>query len=1033
MTHGHYLIHYSKTLLWACAMLCCLLVSSRVQAQKTAAFSQPDKLFKEAQQYFSEGKYAVAMQLFKRTINEINYFQETNRQLVYQDANYYYVVCALKLQQPNAEELAKDYLSHFNNHPRQQLANYHLANYYFHQNKLREAIPYYEKAGIDNLSNDEIADARFELGYCYFNVKNFNKARLLFGTIKEIKNKYYIAANYYYGFIAYHNKDYDDALRSFQRVADEPKYNQVVPYYISEIYYFQNKRDQLISYAEPLISKGNIYYDLELKQLVGQAYFEKKDYAKALPYLEAYNNEAEQLRKEDVYQLSYCYYETGNYRSAINGFKQLSNATDSLGQNSMYLLGDCYLKTGQKANARNAFAFCARNSYNPLQQQISRFTYGKLSYELGYQDVAINELQGFISAYPNSGYVTEAKEILTSTFVNTNNYKDALSVIESIPNRSPAISKAYQKVTYGRAMQLLNDGNLEEAERLLDASLQNPSDPGLQQLAYFWKGEISLRKGNYDKALSSLYQYIGSGNAGSLAAAGEANEQTAYYNLGYCLLKKENYAAALPYFQSAQQAMGVNGEKIANDALRRSADCYYMLKDYPKALSLYDHLIASNAQGADYAMYQKSIILGITGKYNEKLALLKQLNTQYPGSNFNNEADFEIANTYLVEGKYREAIPYLKNVVEKQANTAKGPKALLRLGIAYFNLNDNNQAIDYLKQVVQQYPNSTEADEALQSLKNIYVNKGNTEEFLAFLQSTGKKITTSAADSLTYAAAEAQFSNGNYNAAITAFDNYLQQYPNGQFTLSAYFYKAESLYNKKDFINALPNYEKVLSQGNNRFTERSTAQAARLCLYAAKDYGRAKTYYQQLKEIATSKENILEALRGLLHSSYQLQAWEDVKTNATALLAASSIGTDDQIISHFYLGKALQAQNDCANAISEFKSMVTLTKSQLGAEARYDIAACYFLQNELDKAETAAFDVIKTTPSYDYWIAKSYILLGDIYTRQKDYFNAKATLQSIVDNCKIKELVEIAQGKLSTVIQQERTGSKIAPEKTKKQ
>src|SRR5690606_12574772 len=116
---------------------------------------------------------------------------------------------------------------------------------------------------IENLSNNEIAEAKFELAYCYFNVKDFQKAQPLFGSIREIQGKYYIPANYYYGFIAYYNRQYNEALTSFQRVMNEPKYSGIVPYYVAEIYYFQNKRDQLISYAEPLLRKGGLYYEAE--------------------------------------------------------------------------------------------------------------------------------------------------------------------------------------------------------------------------------------------------------------------------------------------------------------------------------------------------------------------------------------------------------------------------------------------------------------------------------------------------------------------------------------------------------------------------------------------------------------------------------------------------------------------------------------------------------------------------------------------------------------------------------------------------
>ena len=259
-----------------------MLAPSAARAQQTRIYTEPDKVFKDAQQLFQQEKYAVSMQLFRQVIQNIDYFKETNRSLVKADAQYYYTVCALKLQQADAEKMTLQYLQRANNNAREQLVSYQLAKYYFHRNQLQEAIPYYEKANIDNLSNSEIADAKFELAYCYFNVKDFQKAQPLFASIKEIQGKYYIPANYYYGFIAYNNRQYNEALASFKRVEQEPKYAGIVPYYIAEIYYFQGKKEEVIKYGESLLKKGNIYYDTELKQLMGQAYFEKKDYQKAL-------------------------------------------------------------------------------------------------------------------------------------------------------------------------------------------------------------------------------------------------------------------------------------------------------------------------------------------------------------------------------------------------------------------------------------------------------------------------------------------------------------------------------------------------------------------------------------------------------------------------------------------------------------------------------------------------------------------------------------------------------------------------------
>lgn len=1002
---------------------CFFVAPLRGTAQETAIYANADHIFRNAQDLYQQGLYADAQPLFRKTIDDIGYFKKTNRALVLQDAQYYYDICALLLGQPNGEALAKRYLTASDNSARRQLTAYQLARYYYRQNKLAEAIPYYEQAGIDNLSNDEIATAKFELGYCYFNLKRFKEAQPMFKSIKDIRNQYYIPANYYYGFISYYEKNYQDALVSFQRVVNEPKYNIIVPYYIAEIYYYQNKPDKLLSYAQPYLTSGKLYYNDDLKHLVGQAYFEQKNYSKALPYLEAYEAGSTVLQKEDVYELAYCYYQDNNLPKAIAGFKQLSGTDDSLGQNSMYLLGDCYLKTGQKAEARNAFAFCARSNYNPKQQEISRFNYGKLSYELGYQDVALNTLRQFITDYPQSGYGSEAREILARLFMNTDDYKNALQVVDAIEQKTPDVQRAYQRITFGRAVQLVNDGKLDQADQMMTNSLKYPLDRQLQQLACFWKGEIALRKGDASQAISWTNQYLSLGGPAP-AALGEANEQTAHYNLGYSLLKQQKYSDALQQFQSAQQAYGVNGAQIANDAVLRSADCYYMMKDYANAQALYNRAIASGQPGSDYALYQKGIISGVTGNNSQKVSLLQQLSRQYPASSYSSDADYQIASTYMTAEQYRQAIPYLNKVIA-QKNNPDAPNAMLKLGLAYYNLHNQQSAIENYQNVVKQFPNSQQANEALQSLRSLYVNSGQPNAYLNFLKSTGHSVSASVEDSITYASGEASFGNAQYAAAITQLGNYLDKFPQGRFALNAHFYLAESQYNQKDYTNALTNYAHVLSQGSTQFNERSAAQAAQISFYQNKDYAQALGYFTQLRQLSTSKQNTLSSLRGLLRCNYELSQWPAVSTSAYNLLGTANISTDDQIVGHFYLARAQQQQQQCDSAIINYQTVAQMTKSELGAESRYYIGACRLSLNDLKGAETAAYDVIKNTPSYDYWVASAYIMLGNIFWKNSDYFNAKATLQSIVDNCKIPELVTQAKDLLDKVSADEKTHSKI--------
>ena len=92
-------------------------------------------------------------------------------------------------------------------------------------------------------------------------------------------------ANYYFGFISFFEKDYRLALEAFRRVENQPAYQKIVPYYIAEILYFSGEKDKAIQYAESKLKASDQYYDVQLRQLVGHSYFEKKNYASALPYL----------------------------------------------------------------------------------------------------------------------------------------------------------------------------------------------------------------------------------------------------------------------------------------------------------------------------------------------------------------------------------------------------------------------------------------------------------------------------------------------------------------------------------------------------------------------------------------------------------------------------------------------------------------------------------------------------------------------------------------------------------------------------
>ncbi len=970
-----------------------LLIVSNSFSQSTRFYSDPLESFKQAKEYFQKEQYSLAAPVFDQLMHDYRETDRINNDIVYQEIKYYSTVCELKQNIKTAEDRAVAFIELEKNNPRTQMMNFHLGDYYFRNQDFANAVQRFEKTNIANLSNTEISKMKFEMGYAYFTLQQFAKAKPLLNTIRQMKDDVnFQDANYYYGFIAFMDRNYTEALQSFIEVENHKTYSSIVPYYIAQIHYQQGQKEKAIAYAENKIKTGKTqYYDLQLKQLLGHAYFEKKEYSKALPYLEDYVSRSKKVRREDLYELSYSHYQAKQYAKAIDGFKQLSGKEDSLSQHAMYLLGDSYLKTDQKSNARNAFLFSSNNSSNATQKEISKFNYAKLSYELGYQDEALNGFRSFLNEYPNSVSNIEAKELLVSVLANTNNYRDALTLLETLNSPSANAKRLYPRILYGRSTELINDGRLNEADLLLDKALKDPNNGSVLAYVNFWKAEIAYRNKNLDNAIKYYQVYLSLGAPG----IGEVNATNVRYNLGYCYLRKENYKQALNYFEQVVRNPVINENPISQDAYIRSADCYYMSKDYTKAKNIYETVVRYSWPAEDYATYQMAMIAGIKNP-NEKISLLNTLARKFPKSSIAKDVNLEVAITLLSEEKYREAIPYLNNVVRETGNDNVKPGAYLKLGLAYYNLNNLKEALNNYKIVVKQYPNSEEADDAITSVKSILIEEGKAAEYAEFMRQSGRALSVSTEDSLTYIAADYLYQDGKINEALNGFNNYLLKFANGNYALEASFYSSEIYSGRKDWTNAIKGYEYVASRYPNKFAERAALQAARVNFFEIKNYASAERYYLLLKQLTSNQETLLEAMRGLLRSQYQQSKWNDALENAKELVNLKGSSTDDKALASMAIAKSYQVNGQHDLAIGNFKSVITLNKAALAAEARYEIAKSWFEITKYSDAEKAAFEVINKSGSYDYWVTKSYILLGDIYYKQKDYFNSAIMLLSTI-------------------------------------
>ena len=1018
-----------RVLLWVVFLVFCMNAQGQVLMPDVPGNRECYLLENE----FRQQHYAVAAQAARALLAANQKGTDADFKPVKDFALYYLTVSCIKTAAPGWEDSAVAVVESDMPAPYRQRVAFFLAQKYFRDNKLAKAIPNYETAGISNLSNDEITDAKFELAYCYFNNKQFDKAEPLFASIKELKDgKYYKAGNYYYGLLAYNENNYADALASFEVIRGDKLYRTVVPYYIAETSYFMGDTSKALHEAlaaiSPKVEKS--YYDNDLHLLIAQCFFEGQQYAEAKPYFEYYYAHADKIRKEDLYKMGYCDYRLSDWNSAIEKFKTLGNTRDSLGQTSMYLLGDCYIHVGDKPSARNAFGLCADMVFNPGQREAAMMLYSMISYDLGYDDESARQLKNLLTTFPATEYRDEAHTLLSDLLIKTHNYADALADLALVGKRDEEYRKAEQKAAYGYAVQWFRKGEYAEADKYFAQSLLHQIYPAYTDAAYFWRGDIAFRLHKYDDAINFSSQFIDrkGDNPATERLSPQATGQHAYVNMGFAALELQDYNEAQGYFTKAQQAVK-GDEGVSRIAAVREADAVFLQKNYSKALPLYSKIIAVDTENADYAKFQKCIILGLLNRTNEKIALLQTLVGAENPSPYEVKARYELAMTYIEDDKYAPALAQLAFLTDITApDKSYAAKAYMKVGFVHQQMGDNAQAIAAYRKVVTDFPASEERMAALDVLKNMFIQMNTPGEFSKLLRDAKlPSADTGSVDSAFYAAAEVRFSSGNWADAKQAFDNYLTQYPNGIFAVKAHYYRAECSYQLKKYKLALEDYKTVLAEAWNDFSENSARHAAAIA-YEQKDYASALTYYLQLRSGSTDNAAIEYACVGIMKCRYFMSNYTDAGAYADSILEWPGVTAEAVNDALLFKAKSFYAGKQLDECLPIFKQLTSSKNGETAAEARYTIGEILLADDNLAGAEEAANNCIRESSGYDYWIVKSYITLADILIKQKDYFNARATLESIVKHTKIQELKQQATDKLNEVNKAEKAKSKLRDE-----
>ena len=965
---------------------------TKLSGQQSYYHINEDANFLKGIEYLEKEKYSTAQKLFESVYKR---YISSNTELKTL-SQYYIAVCAVRLFNEDAEYLTLTFITDNPESPLINEAYFNLAGYFYARKKWDRANDYYIKVDPDKLTKEQWSEYYFKTGYACFSKDKFDSAKTAFYRIIDIDTKYSVPALYYYSHIHYSEKDYQTALNGFLRLTGDKTFGPIAPYYIVQIYYLQGRYKEIVDFAPGIMKKVTGKRLAEVSRITAEAFSQLERYEESLPYYQTFLDSSDVIGREDKYQAGYAFYKTGSYEKAIDLFSSIATSDSQLAQNASYYLADCYIKIKDKQKARMAFQSAASMDFDIVIKQDALFNYALLTYELSNDpfNESVRAFEEFIRLYPESKRIDEAYEYLIQSYLKARNYKLAIESLDKTSLRSDDLKKAYQRVAFYRGVELFNNLDYPQAIACFDKSLKYASfDQVLKVKAIYWKGEADYRLGDFKEALNNYNDFRNASIAYTTEEFGKLD-----YDIGYAWFRLKDYQKAVESLRKFEASAPADLTKEKGDAFNRIGDCLYAQSDYYSAVDYYGRAVNAGA-GTEYALLQKGICLGLINKDDQKIITLQKLTTEYPQSNYTDNALFESAQSFIKMQNNNEGIEKLKRLLNDYPQSKFAPEAYMQLGLLYYNKDNNNEAIRYYKEAVLRFPGTQASRDALFGLKSIYVDMNKIDDYFAFVKSLNSAtpiVSANEQDSLNFIAAERLYTAGNCPEALKAFERYISNFPQGNYLLNVNFYKGDCSYQSKDFDKALVSFYYVLEQPANMFTEQSLLGCARI-EYDKKDYNKAIEHYQQLTENYDSPGNTKESIIALMRCYFALLNYDEALKCARKAASISKISPELLREANFIAARSLQETERDALAIEEYKKIAIEVMSKEGAESKYRLAELYFKEKDYSNAEKEILDFSEKTSPHDYWIARSFLLWAEIFVEKKDYFQAIQTLQSIID------------------------------------
>ncbi|MFS4457462.1 tetratricopeptide repeat protein [Maribacter sp. 2304DJ31-5] len=986
------------------------------QSQQTRIYTHEHKDFQDALRLYNNEQYQAAQTLFEK-VKATTKDEETAANSAYYVAN-----AAVRLNQLGADRLMENFVEKYPTSTKRNSAFADVAEYYFETGKYPYALKWYNKVDQNALSLGETDKFNFNYGYALFASRKAQEAERYLEKVTG-SPVYGSQAKYYLGYISYQQDDYETANERFDQITDQDVLEEKLSYYQADMNFKLGKFQEAIALAKKQLPKSDRKEISELNKIIGESYFNLEQYSNAIPYLSQYKGKRGKWNNTDYYLLGYCHYKQKDYGNAVQQFNKIIGGTNSVSQNAYYHLAECYLKLDKKQEALNAFRNASQMDFSPDIQKDAFLNYARLSYEIGnaYESVP-QVITDYLERYPNDGHQQEMQTLLVDSFITSKNFAGAMELLEK--NKNYASKETYQKVAYYRGIELFMESDYGRASEHLEKSLKSSANSLFEARATYWKAEADYLLNRFDEAAVGFSAFKQNPNAKNVEAYRDID-----YSLAYAYFKQKDYDNAITYFNAFTNRGGRELEKL-NDGYLRLGDSYFATRKYWPAIETYNKALALTGPEKDYAAYQKAMSYGFVDRNAKKIENLESFVAQYPRSSFKDDALFELGNSYVATGDENRGLGAYDRLINEYRGSSLVPQALMRQGLVHYNGSRNDDALAKFKSVVRDYPNTQEAIQAVATAKLVYVDMGRVDEYAAWVRNLDfVEVTDTELDNASFESAQKQNRDGNKDAAIRGYKNYIEQFPNGLHAVNANFSLAQLYFGKGEKETALPYYKYVADRSSSEYAEQALTRVCEVYI-GERDYKMALPYLLKLEDQANIQQNRTFARSNLMKGYYEQRNYTKTLEYADKVLATPGIDNRIKSDAQIMIARSAIATNNEAKAETAYAQVLKIASGATAAEALYYDAYFKNKNRDYESSNSSVQKLAKDYATYKEWGGKGLMLMAKNFYALEDAYQATYILESVINNFEqYPEIVSDAKDELAIIKSKEaQSNSSVNPD-----